>query len=297
MSEWCKYNFDLLDHERVSGADLTHIPKTWREVTREAMHALYWRAVVMLQKQRSDTGLVSRHALWGPLEARRGIAEELVKVGMLEERATFYYPRNYLEKNRSGSAIRAGEERVRENSRSYYTRKSQRILIDESAPKPVCDSLSLSLSGSGSDPDARATAPPPTATPASVTRIRTVAPEPDAVATPPPTDVPVDADIIGRCAMAGYPRPTAADVQAMLARARARGARSHDWAGELVLWMSRAKQFAATRAGPADTGPDPAEHRRRVDAAQREADREARRREREAVPPPANLAVLLEGIG
>jgi hypothetical protein len=240
VSEWCRYNFDLLDHERIAGADLTHFPRTLRETMREAMHALYWRAIVTLQRQRSDDGLIGKHALWGPLEARRAIAVELVKVGMLEERGDAYYPRNYLEKNRKGKEIREQQDMETARKAAYRKRLLDKKVTRESRGCPaspsVCVSLSVSDSVSEGEPEREsgvvALAPVP----------RPLGPSVGGMTYPPET-IELDDDIRQRCFSGGVRMATKDDVRAMLDYARDRGRTSADWKAALVGWIRKAPQF------------------------------------------------------
>ncbi len=268
MSEWFPLFFDVVDHERIAGADLTHLPRASREIMREAMGGLYVRALRDLQRARSNDGLVRKHALWGPMEARRTIAEELVRVGMLEAQGESYYPRNYLEKNRGGDAIRKAMGAAAERQRLVRSKKKGATVtrdmsvshIDvtrDMSVTPVCDSLSVSSVLPDSDPDL----PPPSRSPREVyvaesqSGVHVVTFE-TAPSTMPPADIPITPELEAACVMAGAPKPTRDHVQAMLAQARTSRKRTHDWPSAVVLWMIRQKAFDRDKPPPGkDTGP------------------------------------------
>ena len=64
--------------------------------------------------------------------------------------------------------------------------------------------------------------------------------------TPPPDDVPITDDMLGRCMMRGYPAPTKQDVADCLTNARKKGFFRADWVEEVVDWMRKAKGFRAS---------------------------------------------------
>lgn len=63
--------------------------------------------------------------------------------------------------------------------------------------------------------------------------------------TAPPENIEITEAIRARCAIAGAPLPTAADVQHCLADARAKGHEREDWGAHLVGWMIREKNIRA----------------------------------------------------
>lgn len=291
MSEWCRYNFDLLDHERIAGADLTHIPKAYREVMREAMHSLYWRAIVTLQRQRSNDGLIARHALWGPLEARRGVAEELARVGMLEERETFYYPRNYLEKNRSGERIRADQDVARDRKRRARSRIVDTNVTRDSSDPPVSVSISDLKIQESEGIKAAAPANEPATVPFACPKDLAMTAEAEAYAQLAGlTDVAkVWRDFVGHYTGGGGVGRVALDWQ---------GHMWHRWADNEVPRQRTARERARgpLHVSPANE-PDPEVTRAKLDAEQREAIAEQRRRRREAAPMPSELLDLLDKVG
>lgn len=63
----------------------------------------------------------------------------------------------------------------------------------------------------------------------------------------PPDDVPITAELVAACEMAGARAPTRDDVQACLADARSKGETFADWHARIVRWMCMEKRFGARR--------------------------------------------------
>lgn len=260
----------------------------------------------------------------GEREAAK-LLERLVDVGLFERVEGGYLLLRYAEKNETRDAIEARRAATRERVGEWRkTRRNSvhvaplsdagnalhnddcnalhadeqpsavtRIKTDQSN---VCVPGSDSLSVSGSDPEGvqgepepfTPSTPEPEPPPPHAPRLRSVPLRANDTATAPPDDIPIDADLRGRCVMAGYPEPTKAHVAAMLARARSRGLTSYDWPNEVVLWMARERQFG--RSGPAPETDAKRAHTMSPAVKRPKA-------EPEQVPAPDGWAAQLDAIG
>lgn len=255
---FAKIDVELRDHERITGALLHDVPMEWRGAVRSAMLGLFTWCLLYGQAKRLEEGLIARATVHGALNGDQGfIASQLVEVGLLEEFETHYRIRNYAKKNRIGSEIDAARQLNRDRVAASRAKKKDdcnaSVIITgntEVARAYELHSLSLSpsnsLSGSsGGEPERGAAQPRP------------MGPAVGAMS-PPPDTIELDADVLGRCAIAGLRAPTANDVANLLEHARDKGRLSADWKAALVAWVRHKARFEASRVTtPAEPPPAP----------------------------------------
>lgn len=116
---------ELRDHERITGADLSHIPEQWQPVMREAMMGLYVDCLLYGQAKRlSAEGRIPQATVHGFKNGgQQVVAAELVRVGMLVPDGRDYLVHNYGKKNRSGEQIEAAIEANRKRQEAYRAKR------------------------------------------------------------------------------------------------------------------------------------------------------------------------------